>query len=71
MTKFNVTVRQDAWIFHNATIEADSAEQAAEKALRAWKHGDETVVFTEDGYEGFDHADCEAEDCVEQETADA
>lgn len=71
MPKFRVTVRQDAWIYHEATIEAPNAETAAGDALHAWRFGAEDVKFTETGHDGFDHADCEAEDCELMEDEDA
>ena len=65
MAKFSCTIRQDAWIFWNIAIEADNAEEAAKKAREAWRHGDANLV--EEGHEGFDEADCEADDCEQIE----
>lgn len=61
MPKFECTIRQDAWQYWLITVEANDAEKAAELARKAWKTGDPKLV--ESGVDGFDHAECEAEDC--------
>ena len=61
--KYECTIRQDAWIFYLCTVEADSAEEAAEIARHAWRFGEPKLTFTESGHDGFDHAECEVEDC--------
>jgi hypothetical protein len=67
MPFYRIVVRQDAWINHEGYVEADSAEQAAELGLAAWK-GRTTldVPLRPTGTsEGFDEAICEPDDCEE------
>jgi hypothetical protein len=69
MPFYRVVVRQDAWINHEGYVEANSAEQAAELGLAAWK-GKNTLDVplrpTGDS-EGFDAAICQPDDCEEIE----
>ena len=37
MPFYRIVLRQDAWINHEGYVQADSAEQAAELGLAAWK----------------------------------
>lgn len=68
MAKYRVTLRQDAWIYHTAEIEASSPEHACDIAELAWLHGG--VEFHKEGCEGFDAAECDPEDCqLVEETA--
>jgi hypothetical protein len=67
MPFYRVVVRQDAWINHEGYVEADTADQAAELALAAWK-GKNTldVPLRPTGEsEGFDAAICEPDGCEE------
>lgn len=66
MPTYRVAVRQDAWLYHCATIEADTKEQAAELALRQWNGDDIGVTFEEGDPIGFDDAECNPEDDVEE-----
>jgi hypothetical protein len=64
MPYYKVTVRQDAYIYHEGFVEADSAAVAASAARQAW-WGRATldIPLVETGHDGFDHVDCEPEDC--------
>ena len=55
MPKFRVPILQDAWVRHEATVEAASPADAAEIAYRAWKEGNEFVKFEELDAIAFDH----------------
>ena len=63
MAKFQVTLRQDAWINYLATVEADTADQAAQKAIRAWKDQDSSIQFEDAGVTEFDDVLCDPEEC--------
>jgi hypothetical protein len=67
MKKFRVILRRDAWINYSTVIESDTAEKAAAIAERAWKDGDESVKFEEDGLSEFDEVLCDPDDCEEIE----
>lgn len=62
-------MRQDAWINHEGYVEADTADQAAEFGLAAWKGKDtlEIPLKPTSESEGFDAAICEPDDCEEIE----
>ncbi len=60
---YRCTVRQDAWIYKEIVLEASNAQEASELALHRWKQGE--GEWTDHGAQGFDDADCEAEDCEE------
>ena len=69
MPFYRVVVRQDAWINHEGCVEADTADQAAEFGLAAWK-GKHTLAVPlrpTGESEGFDAAICEPDDCEEIE----
>ena len=55
MTKYQVTVRRDAWVNYVATVEADSPQAAASLAERAWKLGSTSVKFEETDMTEFDN----------------
>lgn len=63
MPIFRCTVRQDAWINHSADIEAGNAEEASQLAVAAFKTGDTSVTFEELFVSGFDHVECDPEEC--------
>jgi len=63
MPKYQVTLRRDAWIVYLATVEADTPEQAAQKAERAWKDDDPTVKFEQDSIMEFDEVVCDPDEC--------
>ena len=63
MAKFQVTLRQDAWINYVATVEADTADQAAQIAVRAWNDQDPSIQFESAGITEFDHVLCDPEEC--------
>ena len=63
MAKFQVTLRQDAWINYVATLEADTADQAAQIAVRAWKDQDLSIQFEAAGVTEFDDVLCDPEEC--------
>lgn len=67
MKRFRITLRRDAWVNYTAEIEADTPQAAAALAERAWKHGDESVKFEEDGLSEFDEVLCDPDDCEEIE----
>ena len=69
MPKFLTIVRRDAWINYTAEIEAATAEEAATIALEAFKSGDTSVKFEEDGLSEFDDAICDPDDCEELDDA--
>lgn len=75
--KYLVPILQDAWVRHEAVIEADSKEEAAEIAYRAWKEGDDDIKFEEVDSTTFDEIcdprdDLDAiEEVDEKEEADA
>lgn len=62
--KFCVTLRRDAWVNYQAEIEAESAKEAAESALTAWKDG--SIKFEEGGLNEFDDVECDPDDDVEE-----
>jgi hypothetical protein len=64
MPKFQCLLRQDAVIFWSADIEAENAEQASREMLRAWNgERDDIELLSDFQAEGYDHADCDPEDC--------
>ena len=67
--RFKVTLRRDAWVNYSATIEAETPEDAAAAAERAWKEGDESVKFEEDGVSEFDDVMCDPDECEEEKEA--
>lgn len=56
MPFYRTHVLQDAWIHHNAVVEAASPEEAAHMAYRAWRGDDNGVVLEEGDAQGFDDA---------------
>jgi hypothetical protein len=66
MPKFSVPILQDAWILHEAVVEADDKEQAAEIAYRAWKEGNDDVKFVETGRSTFYHIEYPELDDIEE-----
>jgi hypothetical protein len=69
MAHFRVLLRQDAWINHEAVIEAVSKEEAIEFALDAWKGRRDDIKLVESGHDGFDHAEADPDE-VEELTAE-
>lgn len=69
MPYFRVLLRQDAWINHEAIVEADTKEDAAHAVVRAWKEGDETIKIRESDQTEFDEAEADPEE-VEELTAE-
>ena len=67
MPKYKVTLRQDAWVNYETTIEALTAEEAATIAGRAWKQNDKSVQFDEVGLSQFDEVLCDPEEVEEIE----
>lgn len=65
MKKFEVTLRQDAFINWVATVEANSKEDAAALVRAAWQGKENGVVLEKDDVHGYDNAECEEDDCEE------
>jgi hypothetical protein len=68
MPYYRTEVLQDAWIHHKAVVEADSAEDAAHAAYRAWRGDDNGVILVEGDVQGFDHVDEQDPDDVQEIT---
>jgi hypothetical protein len=65
MPYFRIRVRQDAWINHDGVVEAATAEEAAQLGEAAWKGDRPDILLSEDSSSGFDHAECDPEECEE------
>lgn len=56
MPRYKTGVMQDAWIYWETVVEADSKEEAQDIAMDMWK-GRIPSTLKEAGSNGFDHAD--------------
>lgn len=64
MPRYQVTLRQDAWLNHLAIVEAHSADAAVDAARNAWKTGvPSNIKFEEAGFSTFDAILVDPEDC--------
>lgn len=65
--KWQVTLRQDAWVNFTTTVEAASAQEACDIAENAWKHGDDHpgVKFEESYVSRFDDITVDPDECEE------